>query len=102
MICFQLCTQIEQLEQENQGLKEAGGGGSSATSSPASCPTDGELLRLQAENATLQKKMIGAYFYCTRAEKLAWEQPPEGQKTSFLLTCNLFDFIFTFFFFFNK
>lgn len=53
--------QIEQLERENQGLKEAGGGGG-GTSSPASCPTDGELLRLQAENATLQKKMKGAHF----------------------------------------
>ncbi|XP_040903142.1 GRIP1-associated protein 1 isoform X1 [Toxotes jaculatrix] len=53
-----LCTQIEQLEQENQGLKE--GGGASASSPPpntASSPVDGELLRLQAENSTLQKKM---------------------------------------------
>ncbi|XP_072223151.1 GRIP1-associated protein 1 isoform X2 [Leuresthes tenuis] len=53
-----LCTQIEQLEQENQGLK--GGGGASVTSppaNPASSPVDGELLRLQAENSTLQKKM---------------------------------------------
>lgn len=58
----QLCTQIEQLERENQGLKEAGGG-SPATSSPASSPIDGELLRLQAENATLQKKMKGVWFY---------------------------------------
>ncbi|XP_065808385.1 GRIP1-associated protein 1 isoform X3 [Labrus bergylta] len=53
-----LCTQIEQLEQENQGLKEGGG---AAASSPApnstSSPVDGELLRLQAENSTLQKKM---------------------------------------------
>lgn len=53
-----LCTQIEQLEQENQGLKE---GGASSTSipppNPASSPVDGELLRLQAENAALQKKM---------------------------------------------
>lgn len=48
-----LCTQIEQLEQENRGLKEGGG----ATADPASSPVDGELLRLQAENATLQKKM---------------------------------------------
>uniref|UniRef100_A0A3Q1B330 GRIP1 associated protein 1 n=1 Tax=Amphiprion ocellaris TaxID=80972 RepID=A0A3Q1B330_AMPOC len=55
-----LCTQIEQLEQENQGLKE--GGGASAASpppNPASSPVDGELLRLQAENSTLQKKMKG-------------------------------------------
>lgn len=51
----QLCTQIEQLEQENRGLKEGGG----ASSNPASSPVDGELLRLQAENATLQKKMKG-------------------------------------------
>ncbi|XP_040007687.1 GRIP1-associated protein 1 isoform X2 [Xiphias gladius] len=53
-----LCTQIEQLEQENQGLKE--GGGASASSpppNPASSPVDGELLRLQAENSALQKKM---------------------------------------------
>lgn len=50
--------QIEQLEQENQGLKEAGGG-SGTTPNPTSSPVDGELLRLQAENATLQKKMKG-------------------------------------------
>ncbi|KAM4563789.1 GRIP1-associated protein 1 isoform 2-T2 [Odontesthes bonariensis] len=53
-----LCTQIEQLEQENQGLKE--GGGASATAppaNPASSPVDGELLRLQAENSALQKNM---------------------------------------------
>ncbi|XP_058499133.1 GRIP1-associated protein 1 isoform X3 [Solea solea] len=53
-----LCTQIEQLEQENQGLKE-GGGASAPTDPPTttSCPADGELLRLQAENSALQKKM---------------------------------------------
>ncbi|XP_035512179.1 GRIP1-associated protein 1 [Morone saxatilis] len=53
-----LCTQIEQLEQENQGLKD--GGTAAATSpptNPASSPVDGELLRLQAENSTLQKQM---------------------------------------------
>ncbi|XP_013884386.1 GRIP1-associated protein 1 [Austrofundulus limnaeus] len=53
-----LCTQIEQLEQENQNLKD--GGGASVTSPPlnsASSPADGELLRLQAENSTLQKKL---------------------------------------------
>ncbi|XP_056279735.1 GRIP1-associated protein 1 [Pseudoliparis swirei] len=49
-----LCTQIEQLEQENQGLKE---GGAEAPSSPSPSPDDGELLRLQAENSALQKKM---------------------------------------------
>uniref|UniRef100_A0AAQ4PD46 GRIP1 associated protein 1 n=1 Tax=Gasterosteus aculeatus aculeatus TaxID=481459 RepID=A0AAQ4PD46_GASAC len=51
-----LCTQIEQLEQENKGLKE-GGASSGPPSNPASSPVDGELLRLRAENATLQKKM---------------------------------------------
>ncbi|XP_041654804.1 GRIP1-associated protein 1 isoform X3 [Cheilinus undulatus] len=53
-----LCTQIEQLEQENQSLKE-GGGASASSPAPnsASSPVDGELLRLQAENAALQKKM---------------------------------------------
>ncbi|XP_028307953.1 GRIP1-associated protein 1 isoform X3 [Gouania willdenowi] len=45
-----LCTQIEQLEQENQGLKEGGG-------ASASIPTDAEMLRLQAENSTLQSKV---------------------------------------------
>ncbi|RVE71216.1 hypothetical protein OJAV_G00072420 [Oryzias javanicus] len=53
-----LCTQIEQLEKENRDLK--GEGGASVSSPPpssASSPADGELLRLQAENSTLQKKM---------------------------------------------
>lgn len=53
-----LCTQIEQLEQENKGLKE--GGATSASTpppNPTSSPVDGELLRLQAENSTLQKEM---------------------------------------------
>lgn len=65
-VVFQLCTQIEQLEQENQGLKEGG----RAASNPASSPVDGELLRLQAENATLQKKMKGV-----------WLQLRAGRKT---------------------
>ncbi|KAM6924439.1 GRIP1-associated protein 1 [Xenentodon cancila] len=53
-----LCTQIEQLEQENRGLKEVGGASvSSPPPNSASGPVDGELLRLQAENSTLQKKM---------------------------------------------
>ncbi|KAG7224367.1 hypothetical protein INR49_004709, partial [Caranx melampygus] len=50
--------QIEQLEKENKGLKE--GGGASAPippPNPASSPVDGELLRLQAENTALQKKL---------------------------------------------
>ncbi|XP_029974970.1 GRIP1-associated protein 1 isoform X2 [Salarias fasciatus] len=53
-----LCTQIEQLEQENKGLKEEGGASvSGPPASPASNAVDGELLRLQAENSALQKKM---------------------------------------------
>nr|XP_046251599.1 GRIP1-associated protein 1 isoform X5 [Scatophagus argus] len=58
-----LCTQIEQLEQENQGLKE---GGAASASNPASSPVDGELLRLQAENSTLQKKMKALQERCDR------------------------------------
>ncbi|XP_061114696.1 GRIP1-associated protein 1 isoform X2 [Conger conger] len=51
-----LCSQIEQLEQENTGLKE-GREVQPPPPSPASGPVDGELLRLQAENSALQKKM---------------------------------------------
>uniref|UniRef100_A0A3Q0R7Q3 GRIP1 associated protein 1 n=1 Tax=Amphilophus citrinellus TaxID=61819 RepID=A0A3Q0R7Q3_AMPCI len=61
-----LCTQIEQLEQENQRLKKEGGAASASTPppNPVSSPMDGELLRLQAENSTLQKKMKGAGVVC--------------------------------------
>ncbi|XP_063741918.1 GRIP1-associated protein 1 isoform X5 [Eleginops maclovinus] len=52
-----LCTQIEQLEQENQGLKDGAASASSPPPNPTSSPVDGELLRLQAENSTLLKKM---------------------------------------------
>lgn len=53
-----LCTQIEQLEQENQRLKE-GGGDSASGPPPSSAPivVDRDLLRLQAENSALQKKL---------------------------------------------
>uniref|UniRef100_A0A1A8H8E2 GRIP1 associated protein 1 n=1 Tax=Nothobranchius korthausae TaxID=1143690 RepID=A0A1A8H8E2_9TELE len=53
-----LCTQIEQLEQENQRLKEKGGA-SAPSQHPSSSSTsrNGEQLRLQAENSTLQKKL---------------------------------------------
>uniref|UniRef100_A0A7N6ACS2 GRIP1 associated protein 1 n=1 Tax=Anabas testudineus TaxID=64144 RepID=A0A7N6ACS2_ANATE len=55
-----LCTQIEQLEQENKGLKEGReASASSPPPNPASSPVDEELLHLQAENSTLQKKMKG-------------------------------------------
>lgn len=57
--------QIEQLEQENQGLKE--GGGAAPAPNPASNPVDAELLRLQAENATLQKKMKGVWMTASRS-----------------------------------
>ncbi|XP_038603962.1 GRIP1-associated protein 1 isoform X2 [Tachyglossus aculeatus] len=49
-----LCSQIEQLEQENRQLKEAPSGPLPLT--PGS-PVDGELLRLQAENTALQKNV---------------------------------------------
>ncbi|XP_066500196.1 GRIP1-associated protein 1 isoform X2 [Hoplias malabaricus] len=51
-----LCSQIEQLELENQGLKERKGPLAPDTS-PVSRPSDGELLRLQAENSALTKKL---------------------------------------------
>ncbi|XP_022526336.1 GRIP1-associated protein 1 isoform X2 [Astyanax mexicanus] len=51
-----LCSQIEQLEGENRGLKDVKGLVAPARS-PVSGPTDGELLRLQAENSALQKKL---------------------------------------------
>ncbi|XP_054602229.2 GRIP1-associated protein 1 isoform X3 [Nothobranchius furzeri] len=53
-----LCTQIEQLEQENQLLKEEGGASApSRHPSSSSTSVNGEQLRLQAENSTLQKKL---------------------------------------------
>ncbi|XP_064779017.1 GRIP1-associated protein 1-like isoform X3 [Oncorhynchus masou masou] len=51
-----LCTQIEVLEHENKDLKD-GKVFQAESSSPTSSSVDGELLRLQAENAALQKKM---------------------------------------------
>uniref|UniRef100_A0A3B5MR02 GRIP1 associated protein 1 n=1 Tax=Xiphophorus couchianus TaxID=32473 RepID=A0A3B5MR02_9TELE len=53
-----LCTQIEQLETENRRLQE-GGGASGPPADSAHGPADGELLRLQAENAALHKKLRG-------------------------------------------
>uniref|UniRef100_A0A673M597 GRIP1-associated protein 1-like n=1 Tax=Sinocyclocheilus rhinocerous TaxID=307959 RepID=A0A673M597_9TELE len=49
-----LCSQIEQLELENRRLREGQG-----LERPASGPVDAELLRLQAENSALQKKLKG-------------------------------------------
>uniref|UniRef100_A0AAY4DLM0 GRIP1 associated protein 1 n=1 Tax=Denticeps clupeoides TaxID=299321 RepID=A0AAY4DLM0_9TELE len=56
-----LCSQIEQLEGENKVLKEG-----KVLQPPAPCPSpsspvDGELLRLQAENSVLQKKLAGTW-----------------------------------------
>uniref|UniRef100_A0A4W5KKV2 GRIP1 associated protein 1 n=1 Tax=Hucho hucho TaxID=62062 RepID=A0A4W5KKV2_9TELE len=51
-----LCTQIEELQHENKEQKD-GKGLQAEFSSPISISVDGELLRLQAENAALQKKM---------------------------------------------
>nr|XP_044996607.1 GRIP1-associated protein 1 isoform X2 [Jaculus jaculus] len=49
-----LCSQLEQLELENQQLKEGAAGTVPIQAGPH---VDGELLRLQAENTTLQKNM---------------------------------------------
>uniref|UniRef100_A0A670YKL7 GRIP1 associated protein 1 n=1 Tax=Pseudonaja textilis TaxID=8673 RepID=A0A670YKL7_PSETE len=51
-----LCSQIEQLEKDNQILREGKTALASEGAFPAS-PVDGELLRLQAENSALQKNM---------------------------------------------
>uniref|UniRef100_A0A8C6XPD3 GRIP1 associated protein 1 n=1 Tax=Naja naja TaxID=35670 RepID=A0A8C6XPD3_NAJNA len=51
-----LCSQIEQLEKDNQILQEGKTAVASEVAFPAS-PVDGELLRLQAENSALQKNM---------------------------------------------
>ncbi|XP_077844835.1 GRIP1-associated protein 1 isoform X4 [Macaca mulatta] len=49
-----LCSQMEQLERENQQLKEGAAGAGVAQAGPL---VDGELLRLQAENTALQKNV---------------------------------------------
>ncbi|XP_071205135.1 GRIP1-associated protein 1-like isoform X3 [Salvelinus alpinus] len=51
-----LCTQIEELQHEIKELKDCKGL-QAESSGPISISVDGELLRLQAENAALQKKM---------------------------------------------
>ncbi|XP_064812487.1 GRIP1-associated protein 1-like isoform X5 [Oncorhynchus masou masou] len=51
-----LCTQIEELQHEIKELKD-GKGLQAESSATISMSVDGELLRLQAENAALQKKM---------------------------------------------
>uniref|UniRef100_A0A8D1PNG6 GRIP1 associated protein 1 n=1 Tax=Sus scrofa TaxID=9823 RepID=A0A8D1PNG6_PIG len=49
-----LCSQMEQLERENQQLKDGAAGSGAAQ---AGSLVDGELLRLQAENTALQKNV---------------------------------------------
>ncbi|KAF7480046.1 GRIP1-associated protein 1 isoform X2 [Marmota monax] len=49
-----LCSQMEQLERENQQLKEGATGTGTIQAGPH---VDGELLRLQAENTALQKNV---------------------------------------------
>ncbi|XP_051949707.1 GRIP1-associated protein 1-like isoform X2 [Xyrauchen texanus] len=51
-----LCSQIEQLELENRGLREDQGL-ERPISSPASGPIDAELLQPQAEDSDMQKKL---------------------------------------------
>uniref|UniRef100_A0A671MHT7 GRIP1-associated protein 1-like n=1 Tax=Sinocyclocheilus anshuiensis TaxID=1608454 RepID=A0A671MHT7_9TELE len=61
-----LCSQIEQLELENRRLREGQG-----LEGPASGPVDGELLRLQAENSALQKKLKGERSSCIKSSSTA-------------------------------
>uniref|UniRef100_A0A8C0YGR2 GRIP1 associated protein 1 n=1 Tax=Cyprinus carpio carpio TaxID=630221 RepID=A0A8C0YGR2_CYPCA len=64
-----LCSQIEQLELENRRLRE-GQGLEGPASSPASGPVDAELLRLQAENSALQKKLKGERSSCIKSSSV--------------------------------
>ncbi|XP_027696971.1 GRIP1-associated protein 1 isoform X3 [Vombatus ursinus] len=61
-----LCAQIEQLEQENQQLKEGSLG--PGPPSTASSPMDGELLRLQAENTALQRNVTALQERCEKEQ----------------------------------
>ncbi|KAB1253460.1 GRIP1-associated protein 1, partial [Camelus dromedarius] len=54
----ELCSQMEQLERENQQLKDGAAGAGAAQ---AGSLVDGELLRLQAENTALQKNVAGVF-----------------------------------------
>ena len=49
---------MEQLERENQQLKD---GAARAGAAQTGSLVDGELLRLQAENTALQKNVAGAW-----------------------------------------
>ncbi|XP_044539006.1 GRIP1-associated protein 1, partial [Gracilinanus agilis] len=69
-----LCAQIEQLEQENQQLKECSLG--PGPPNPASSPVEGELLRLQAENTALQRNVTALQ---ERYEKEQTGSPPQPE-----------------------
>ncbi|XP_077581269.1 GRIP1-associated protein 1 isoform X3 [Stigmatopora nigra] len=65
-----LCLQIEQLELDNKHLKEEGETRASQSSpNVTSSPAEEELLRLQAENATLLKKVRALQEPCTNSEQ---------------------------------
>ncbi|XP_077464515.1 GRIP1-associated protein 1 isoform X2 [Stigmatopora argus] len=65
-----LCLQIEQLELDNKHLKDEGEARASQSSpNVTSSPADEELLRLQAENATLLKKVRALQEPCTNTEQ---------------------------------
>ncbi|KAF6090540.1 GRIP1 associated protein 1 [Phyllostomus discolor] len=68
-----LCSQMEQLELENQQLKD---GASRAGAAQAGSIVDGELLRLQAENTALQKNVAALQ---ERYEKEARKSPTASE-----------------------
>uniref|UniRef100_A0A671MHS0 GRIP1-associated protein 1-like n=1 Tax=Sinocyclocheilus anshuiensis TaxID=1608454 RepID=A0A671MHS0_9TELE len=72
-----LCSQIEQLELENRRLREGQG-----LEGPASGPVDGELLRLQAENSALQKKLKGERSSCIKTKIDEIQQRKEEELKS--------------------
>ncbi|XP_036083223.1 GRIP1-associated protein 1 isoform X2 [Rousettus aegyptiacus] len=82
-----LCSQMEQLELENQQLKD---GAARAGAVQAGSLVDGELLRLQAENTALQKNVAALQERCEKEAgkfPLAIEgqgDPPGGQTPALL------------------
>ncbi|CAK6449965.1 unnamed protein product [Pipistrellus nathusii] len=82
-----LCSQMEQLELENQQLKDEA---SRAGAAQAGSVVDGELLRLQAENTALQKNVAalqeryGKEAGKTTAASEGQGDHPEGQAPAIL------------------
>uniref|UniRef100_A0A8C6FNX1 GRIP1 associated protein 1 n=1 Tax=Moschus moschiferus TaxID=68415 RepID=A0A8C6FNX1_MOSMO len=68
-----LCSQMEQLERENQQLKA---GAARAGAAQAGSLVDGELLRLQAENTALQKNVAALQ---ERYGKETWRSPAASE-----------------------